>query len=68
MPIKDAGIVLLFSVRVFSQNWWLGSPNNFNNNNANGFNANSDGSYNNNNVNNANGVRPAFSKNLWLNL
>ena len=43
------------------QNVWSGSPNYFNNNNANEFNENSSGNLNNNNVNNSNGVRPLFS-------
>ena len=44
---------------------WAGSPYNFNNNNANGFNVNSTGNLNNNNVNNANGVRLLFSHNYF---
>ena len=41
---------------------WLGSPDDFNNDNANVFNVNNDNeANNNNNVNNSNGVRPVFS-------
>ena len=41
---------------------WLGSPDDFNNDNANVFNVNNDNeANNNNNVNNSRGVRPVFS-------
>ena len=41
---------------------WLGSPNNFDDGNANVFNVNNDNNANNdNNVNNSRGVRPVFS-------
>ena len=41
---------------------FLGSPNEFNNGNANVHNVNNDGNLNNNNVNNTNGVRPIPTK------
>ena len=46
-----------------SQNYWTGSPNNFNsdNSNANEFNVNNNGNIDANNVNNNNGARPVFS-------
>ena len=42
---------------------FLGSPNEFNNGNANVHNVNNDGNLNNNNVNNTNGVRPIININ-----
>ena len=40
----------------------MGSPNEYNNGNANVHNVNNDGNLNNNNVNNTNGVRPIPTK------
>ena len=49
---------------VFFPSFWLLSPNDWNDNNANVGNVNSDGNVNGNNPDNSNGVRPYFHFNI----